>query len=170
MLPTLNPRPNSDLGILVPHSGSIPGLKSRLNLGLGTSVPYISPPLIRARLSGRIKESTRYFCSESLTIRNSCGHNIPLMLFSKDALFWCARFSCHYFLTVHEPGLRTCQLSLAFVRAFFVLWVVPIYYWLNVPLPSFSPINSSPHVVFSLFHFLLLEHILCRPFICAPTH
>ena len=41
-LPTLNPRPNSNLGILVPHFGSTPGLKSRPNLGLGTSVLYIN--------------------------------------------------------------------------------------------------------------------------------
>ena len=85
VLPNLNLRPNLDLGILVPHFGSIPSLKSRPNLGLGTSVPYISPPLIHARLPGRIKEPTRYFCYESLTVRNSYGHNIPLMLFSKDA-------------------------------------------------------------------------------------
>ena len=38
---TLNPRPNSDLGILVPHSGSTSGLKFRPNLGMGTSVSYI---------------------------------------------------------------------------------------------------------------------------------
>ena len=118
-LQTLNPRPNLDLGILVPHSGSTPGRKSRPNLGLGTSMPYISPPLIRAQLPGRIKEPTRYFCSKSLIIRNSCGHNIPLMLFSKDTPFWCAWFSCHYYLMVRELGLRTCQLSLAFIGASF---------------------------------------------------
>ena len=105
---TLNPRPNLDLGISMPHFGSTPGLKSRPNLGLGTSMLYISPRLIRARLLGRIKEPTRYFCSESLIVKNLCGHNIPLMLFLKDAMFWCAWFSCHYYLTVHEPGRRAC--------------------------------------------------------------
>ena len=40
-LPTLNPRPNSDLGILVLHSSSTSGSKFRPNLGLGTSVLYI---------------------------------------------------------------------------------------------------------------------------------
>ena len=119
MLPILSPRPNLHLGILVPHSGSIPGLRSRPNLDLGTSVPYISPPLIRAQLPGRIKELTRYFCSESQTVRNSCGHNIPLMLISKEAPFWFARLNCHYYLTVREPRLHACQLSLAFVGASF---------------------------------------------------
>ena len=118
-LPTLNPRPNLDLGILVPHFGSTPGLKLRPNLALGTSVPYISPLLIHAWLPGRIKEPTGYFCFESLTVRNLCGHNIPLMLFSKDALFWCAWFSCHYYLTIRELGRCACQLSLAFVGASF---------------------------------------------------
>ena len=33
-------RPNSHLGILVPHSGPVPGLRSRSNLDLGTLVPY----------------------------------------------------------------------------------------------------------------------------------
>ena len=36
----LSLRPNSYLGILVPHSGPVPGLRSRPNLDLGTSVPY----------------------------------------------------------------------------------------------------------------------------------
>ena len=40
-LSTLNPRPNSDLGILVPHSSSTSGPKFRPNLGLGISVSYI---------------------------------------------------------------------------------------------------------------------------------
>ena len=126
-LQTLNPRPNSGLGILVPHSGSTPGQKSRPNLGLGTSVLYIRPPLIRAQLLGRIKEPTKYFCSVSSIVRNSCCHNIPLMLFSKDTPFWCAWFSCHYYLKVRELGLRACQLSLAFIGASFCFGVVPIY-------------------------------------------
>ena len=50
-VPNLNPRPNLDLGILVPHFGSTPGLKSRPNLGLGTLVPYSYDPKLKKSLT-----------------------------------------------------------------------------------------------------------------------
>ena len=116
-----DPKPKAQFGF--GHLGAALWLHTRPeikpNLGLGTSMPYISPLLICAWLPGRIKEPTGYFCSESLTVRNLCGHNIPLMLFSKDTLFWCTWFSCHYYLTVRELGWCACQLSLAFVGASF---------------------------------------------------
>ena len=94
------------------------GPEPRAQLGLGTSVPYISPPLIHARLLGRIKKPTKPSCFESPKARDSCGYGFPLMLFSKDALFRSARFSCHYCLTVCEPKRRACRLSLAFAGSF----------------------------------------------------
>ena len=36
--------------------------ESKAQLDLGTLVPYNSPPLIHARLPGRIKELKRHFC------------------------------------------------------------------------------------------------------------
>ena len=116
-----NPKPKAQFGF--GHLGVALWLHTRPEIkaqfGSGHLGAIHQPPLIRVRLPGRIKEPTRYFCYESLTVRNSYGHNIPLMLFSKDTLFQCAWFSCHYYLTVREPGLRACQLSLAFVGASF---------------------------------------------------
>ena len=40
--------------------------ESKAQMGLGTTVSYISPPLIHAQLSGRIKESKRHSLSEKL--------------------------------------------------------------------------------------------------------
>ena len=94
------------------------GPEPRVQLGIGTSVSYISPPLIHARLPRRIKEPIRPSCFESPTARDSCGYCFPLMLFSKDALFRSAKFNCHYCLTVCEPKRRTCRLPLAFVGFF----------------------------------------------------
>ena len=94
------------------------GPEPRVQLGLGTSVLYISPPLIHAQLLGRIKEPTRPFCFKSSTAKDSCGYDFPLMLFSKDALFRSARFSCHHCLMVRELKRRVCRLSLAFVGSF----------------------------------------------------
>ena len=37
------------------------GPRPRAHMGLGISVPYISPPLIHTRLSGRIKELAESF-------------------------------------------------------------------------------------------------------------
>ena len=41
-------------------------LEPKAQMGLGTTVSYISPPLIQAQLSGRIKESKRHSLSEKL--------------------------------------------------------------------------------------------------------
>ena len=135
------------------------GPEPRAQLSLGTLVPYISPLLIHAWLPGRIKEPTRPSCFESPTARDSCGYGFPLMLFSKDALFRSARFSCHYCLTVCEPRLRACRLSLAFV-GFFVnrayLLLIKRSHVLFYSYKQFSLEHSFT------FHFLFLEHTLCR--------
>ena len=94
------------------------GPEPRAHMGLGISVPYISPPLIHTRLSGRIKEPTELFGLGSPMAWDSCGYGFSLMLISKDVLFRSARFSCHYCLTVHEPKRRACQLSLASAGSF----------------------------------------------------
>ena len=40
--------------------------ESKAQMDLSTTVSYISPPLIHAQLSGRIKESKRHLLSEKL--------------------------------------------------------------------------------------------------------
>ena len=51
----------------------------KAQMDLGTLVPYISPPLIHARLLGRIKESKRHLRLIRLTSGNmGCLRN-PLM-------------------------------------------------------------------------------------------
>ena len=94
------------------------GLNPRPNWIWAPRCRTLAPPLIHARLSGRIKELTRHFCFESRTVRNFSKYGIPLKLFSKDKLFQSAKFSCHYYLTIHEPRRRACRLSLAFVGSF----------------------------------------------------
>ena len=46
--------------------GHSTGPEPRAHMGLGISVPYISPPLIHTRLPGRIKEPAEPFDLESL--------------------------------------------------------------------------------------------------------
>ena len=87
-------------------------------IGSGYLGAVYQPPLIHAQLPGRIKEPIRPSCFESPITRDSCSYGFPLMLFSKDALFWSARFNCHYCLTIRESKQRACQLSLAFVGSF----------------------------------------------------
>ena len=43
--------------------------RSKAQMDLGTTIPYISPPLIHAWFWGRIKESKRHSLSEKL---NGC--------------------------------------------------------------------------------------------------
>ena len=63
--------------------GRVAGPESKAQLGSGTSMPYISPPLIHARLQGRIKELKRHSRFGRLTGRNLGGYDIPLMLSQK---------------------------------------------------------------------------------------
>ena len=51
------------------------GLGPRAYMGLGISVPYISPPLIHTRLPGRIKE-----LAEPLDLGNFYGLGIVVMV------------------------------------------------------------------------------------------
>ena len=127
------------------------GPEPKAQLGLGTSVPYISPPLIHVRLSRRIKEPTRHSCFESPTARDSYGYGFPLMLFSKDALFRSARFSCYYYLTVREPKQRACWLSLAFVGSFVNRAHLLLIKRFHVLFRSYKQFSLEHSFTFSLF-------------------
>ena len=94
------------------------GHEPRAHMGLGISVPYISPPLIHTRLPGRIKEPAEPFGLGSPMAWDSCGYGFSLMLISNDELFRDARFSCHYCLTVRESKRCACRLSLASAGSF----------------------------------------------------
>ena len=94
------------------------GPEPRARMGLGISMPDISPPLIHTRLPGRIKEPAEPFGFRSPMAWDSCGYGFSLMLISKDALFRGARFNCHYCLTVREPKRRTYRLPLVFAGPF----------------------------------------------------
>ena len=59
--------------------GHAAGPKFKAQMELGTSVPYISPPLIHAWLSGRIKEPKRHSCLRRSTGRDLGGYRNPLM-------------------------------------------------------------------------------------------
>ena len=65
--------------------GHAAGPKSKAQLDLGTSVPYISPPLIHARLPRRIKELKRHL--RRLTGRDLGGYRNPLMCSQKTCCF-----------------------------------------------------------------------------------
>ena len=103
-----------DLGRWGRSIGPVP----RAHMGLGISMPDISPPLIHTRLPGRIKEPAEPFGPGSPMAWDSCGYGFSLMLISKDALFHGARFNCHYCLTVREPKWHACRLFLASAGSF----------------------------------------------------
>ena len=46
--------------------GPVAELEFKAQMGLSNTMPYVSPPLIHARFTGRIKESKRYLLSEKL--------------------------------------------------------------------------------------------------------
>ena len=139
------------------------GPEPRAQLGLGTSVLYISPPLIHVRLPGRIKEPIRPSCFESPTARDSCGYGFPLILFSKGTLFQSTKFSCHYCLMVRESKRRACRLSLAFVGFFVNRAYLLLIKRSHALFCSYKQFSLEHSFTFSL---LLLEHTLCR----ALTH
>ena len=56
-------------------------------MDLGTLVPYISPPLIHARLPGRIKESKRHLHLRRSTGGSLGGFRNPLMDSQKARCF-----------------------------------------------------------------------------------
>ena len=93
-------------------------LESKAQMGLGTTMSYISPPLIHAQLSGRIKESKRHSLSKKLNRWKLGRFQKPINTLLKGALYLAVWFSCHHYLTFHEPRRHVCQLTLAFVRFF----------------------------------------------------
>ena len=89
----------------------------RTYIGLGISMPYISPPLIRTRLPGGIKELVEPFDIGDL-IALARGYGFSLMFILKDAPSRGVRYSCHYCLAVREPKRRADWLRLAFAGPF----------------------------------------------------
>ena len=55
------------------------GSKFKAQMDLGTTVPYISPPLIHAWLPGRIKEPKRHSRLRRFTGGDLGGYGNPLM-------------------------------------------------------------------------------------------
>ena len=89
----------------------------RTYTGLGISVSYISPPLIRTRFPGGIKELVEPFdLGDLIALARSYGFS--LMFISKDAPSHGVRYSCHYCLAVREPKRHADWLRLAFARPF----------------------------------------------------
>ena len=89
----------------------------RTYTGLVISMPYISPPLIRTRFPGGIKELVEPFDLGDL-VALARGYGLSLMFISKDAPSRGIRYSCHYCLAVREPKRRADWLRLAFARPF----------------------------------------------------
>ena len=61
---------------------------SKTQMSLGTTVSYISPPLIHARLSRRIKESKRHSLSKEFDGWILDGSRDPLMRSQKARYIW----------------------------------------------------------------------------------
>ena len=59
--------------------GHTAGPESKAQMDLGTTVPYINPLLIHARLLGRIKEPKRHSRLRRLTGGDLGGYGNPLM-------------------------------------------------------------------------------------------
>ena len=76
--------------------------ESKAQMDLGTTVPYISPPLIHTWFSGRIKESKRHSLSEKLSGWILGWFQKPINALSKGALYLAVWFSRHHYLTVCE--------------------------------------------------------------------
>ena len=116
---------------------------------------YISPPLIRARLSGMNQG-----IQEVIAIREAQWVDIgrfqrPINALSKGALYLVVWFSCHHYLTVHDPRRHMCQLPLVSVR-FFGLVIADYASLLLIrccsPFPGSYKYPSLNHsIIFSLF-------------------
>ena len=59
--------------------GHAVGPEFKAQMDLGTTMPYISPPLIHARLPGRIKEPKKHSRLGKLTGRDLGGYGNPLI-------------------------------------------------------------------------------------------
>ena len=92
--------------------------ETKTQMGLGTIVPYISPPLIHARPSGRIKEPKRHSLSEKPNGWIFGQFQKLINALSKGVLNLAVWFSRHHYLTVCELRWRACQLALVSVRFF----------------------------------------------------
>ena len=93
-------------------------LEFKAQMGLSTTMPYIRPPLIHARFTGRIKESKRCLLSKKLNEWTLGRFQKPINALLKGALYLAIWFSRHHYLTVRELSWRACQLALEFVRFF----------------------------------------------------
>ena len=91
--------------------------RPRTYIGLGISVPYISPPLYSYPIPGGIKELVEPFDLGDL-IALARGYGFSLMFISKDAPSRGVKYSCHYCLAVREPKRRADWLRLAFATSF----------------------------------------------------
>ena len=67
--------------------GHVAESESNAQMDLRTTVPYISPPLIHAQFSRRIKESKRHSLSEKLIGCTLGRLQKPINALSKDALY-----------------------------------------------------------------------------------
>ena len=93
-------------------------LEFKAQMGLSNTMPYISPPLIHARFTGRIKESKRCLLFEKLNGWTLGRFQKPINALLKGALYLAVWFIRHHYLTVCESRWRVCQLALEFVRFF----------------------------------------------------
>ena len=93
-------------------------LEFKAQMGLSTTMPYISPPLIHARFTGRIKESKRCLLSEKLNGWTLGWFQKPINALLKGALYLAVWFNRHHYLTVRELRWCACQLALESVRFF----------------------------------------------------
>ena len=93
MLPILSLRPNSHLGILVPHSGSIPGLRSRPNLDLGTSLGLGTSMLYRSNHKKFLLRIIFTFCVFFLS-RESILSRDCTCLVSRTIYFNTSQYQC----------------------------------------------------------------------------
>ena len=75
--------------------------ESKAQMGLGITVPYISPLLIRARLLG-----TNQGIQETIAIREALWVDWmvqkPINALLKGVFYLAVWFSCHHYLTVRE--------------------------------------------------------------------
>ena len=136
-------------------------------MDLGTLVPYISPPLIHARLPGKIKESKRHLCLRRLTGGSLGGFKNPLMRSQKACCP--GPFGSTVIITwwfVNRAGRMLVGIG---IRKVFLL-TKPHYGWLDAASLSLASINRSSQIIFSLSHSLLSKLSLYRAFICALIH
>ena len=133
-------------------------------MDLGTLVPYISPPLIHARLPGKIKESKRHLRLRRLTGGSLGGFKNPLMRSQKACCP--GPFGSAVIITWWFVNRGGAHVSWHWHPKVFLL-TKPHYGWLDAASLSLASINRSSQIIFSLSHSLLSEFSLYRAFICA---